>query len=108
MVEEWFDQELWNDNFEDFDDEDLLEIIEEATEDIKLLIQSLHSDEPDVIAKSAHKIISVCGNFGFLHCASLAAGVEQKSKAGTLINDEKQRLIEMTERVISELHERTQ
>ena len=103
MTDKWFDQDFWDDNFDDFDDQDLQEILEEATADLAILIHGLRSDDHVVIAKNAHKIVSVCGNFGYLQCATLAANVEQQVKEGRLADEANKLLIEMVERVTSEL-----
>ena len=64
MAEPWFDQEFWDDNFGDFDQEDLEEMTEAVT-DIELLA-GLSSDDLDVVAKNAHKssphveILGIC------------------------------------------------
>ena len=103
MAEKWFDQEFWEDNFGDFDDEDLQEILEEAVKDIADLLHGLQSINCEVIAKNAHKIVSACGNFGYLECAELAANIEQQAKAGNLDDSEKNLLIDMVQRVVAEL-----
>ena len=103
MVEMWFDQEFWDDNFGDFDEEDLQEILEEAASDISKLVSAVRSSDNEVIAKSAHKIISACGNFGYLQCAALAAEIEQKAKEKNVDDGAKKNLIDMVERVIEEL-----
>ena len=103
MAEPWFDQEFWDDNFGDFDQEDLEEILTEAVTDIEELLAGLLSDDLDVIAKNAHKIGSACGNFGYLQCAELAAHVEQKAKTRELSEEDNNRLIDMVERVVTDL-----
>ena len=103
MAEPWFDQEFWDDNFGDFDQEDLEEILTEAVTDIEALLAGLSSDDLDVVAKNAHKIVSACGNFGYLQCAELAAHVEQKAKARELSEEDNNRLIGMVERVVADL-----
>ena len=103
MGEPWFDQEFWDDNFGDFDQEDLEEILTEAVTDIEDLLAGLSSDDLDVVAKNAHKIVSACGNFGYLQCAELAAYVEQKAKIRELSEEDNNRLIDMVERVVTDL-----
>lgn len=103
MAEPWFDQEFWDDNFGDFDQEDLKEILTEAVTDIEELLAGLSSDDLDVVAKNAHKIVSACGNFGYLQCAELAAHVEQKAKIRELSEEDNNRLINMVERVVTDL-----
>ena len=103
MAEPWFDQEFWDDNFGDFDQEDLEEILTEAVTDIEELLAGLLSDDLDVVAKNAHKIVSACGNFGYLQCAELAAYVEQKAKTRELSEEDSNRLIDMVERVVTDL-----
>ena len=103
MAEPWFDQEFWDDNFGDFDQEDLEEILTEAVTDIEALLAGLSSDDLDVVAKNAHKIVSACGNFGYLQCAELAAYVEQKAKTRELSEEDSNRLIDMVERVVTDL-----
>ncbi len=103
MAEPWFDQEFWDDNFGDFDQEDLEEILTEAVTDIEELLARLLSDDLDVVAKNAHKIVSACGNFGYLQCAELAAYVEQKAKTRELSEEDSNRLIDMVERVVTDL-----
>ena len=103
MAEDWFDQELWDDNFGDFDNEDLREIIDEAVIDIADLAQGLQSSDWEQVAKNAHKIVSSCGNFGYVQCASLAANIEQQAKAKSIVEDEKELLISKVEQVIQEL-----
>ena len=103
MAEPWFDQEFWDDNFGDFDQDDLEEILAEAVTDIEVLLAGLSSDDLDVVAKNAHKIVSVCGNFGYLQCAELAAHVEQKAKIRELSEEDNNRLIDMVERVVTDL-----
>ena len=103
MAEPWFDQEFWDDNFGDFDQEDLEEILTEAVTDIEELLAGLSSDDLDVVAKNAHKIVSACGNFGYLQCAELAAHVEQKAKTRELSEEDNNRLIDMVERVVTDL-----
>ena len=103
MAEPWFDQEFWDDNFGDFDQEDLEEILTEAVTDIEALLAGLSSDDLDVVAKNAHKIVSACGNFGYLQCAELAAHVEQKAKTRELSEEDNNRLIDMVERVVTDL-----
>ena len=103
MAEPWFDQEFWDDNFGDFDQDDLEEILTEAVTDIEVLLAGLSSDTLDVVAKNAHKIVSACGNFGYLQCAELAAHVEQKAKIRELSEEDNNRLIEMVERVVTDL-----
>ncbi len=102
-AEPWFDQEFWDDNFGDFDQEDLEEILTEAVTDIEELLAGLLSDDLDVVAKNAHKIVSACGNFGYLQCAELAAYVEQKAKTRELSEEDSNRLIDMVERVVTDL-----
>ena len=102
-AEPWFDQEFWDDNFGDFDQEDLEEILTEAVTDIEALLAGLSSDDLDVVAKNAHKIVSACGNFGYLQCAELAAHVEQKAKTRELSEEDNNRLIDMVERVLTDL-----
>lgn len=102
-AEPWFDQEFWDDNFGDFDQEDLEEILTEAVTDIEALLAGLLSDDLDVVAKNAHKIVSACGNFGYLQCAELAAHVEQKAKTRELSEEDNNRLIDMVERVVTDL-----
>lgn len=102
-AEPWFDQEFWDDNFGDFDQEDLEEILTEAVTDIEALLAGLSSDDLDVVAKNAHKIVSACGNFGYLQCAELAAHVEQKAKTRELSEEDNNRLIDMVERVVTDL-----
>ena len=106
MAEDWFDQELWDDNFGDFDNEDLREIIDEAVIDIADLAQGLQSSDWEQVAKNAHKIVSSCGNFGYVQCASLAANIEQQAKAKSIVEDEKERLIRNVEQVIQELEKK--
>lgn len=106
MAETWFDQEFWDDNFGDFDDEDLQEILEESVLDIEVLLNAIRFSDKEAIAKNAHKIISACGNFGFLQCAAVAADIEQKAIAGNIEESEKKHLIEMVERVIEELKDK--
>lgn len=103
MAEPWFDQEFWDDNFGDFDQDDLEEILTEAVTDIEMLLAGLSSDDLDVVAKNAHKIVSACGNFGYLQCAELAAHVEQKSKIRELSEEDNNCLIDMVERVVTDL-----
>jgi len=103
MAEPWFDQEFWDDNFGDFDQEDLEEILTEAVTDIEVLLAGLSSDDLDVVAKNAHKIVSACGNFGYLQCAELAAHVEQEAKIRELSEEDNNRLIDMVERVVTDL-----
>ena len=103
MAEPWFDQEFWDDNFGDFDQDDLEEILTEAVTDIEMLLAGLSSDDLDVVAKNAHKIVSACGNFGYLQCAELAAHVEQKAKIRELSEEDNNCLIEMVERVVTDL-----
>ena len=103
MAEPWFDQEFWDDNFGDFDQEDLEEILTEAVTDIEELLAGLLSDDLDVVAKNAHKIVSACGNFGYLQCAELAAHVEQKAKIRELSEEDNNCLIDMVERVVTDL-----
>lgn len=103
MAEPWFDQEFWDDNFGDFDQDDLEEILTEAVTDIEMLLAGLSSDDLDVVAKNAHKIVSACGNFGYLQCAELAAHVEQKAKIRELSEEENNCLIDMVERVVTDL-----
>ena len=103
MAEPWFDQEFWDDNFGDFDQEDLEEILTEAVTDIEELLTGLSSDDLDVVAKNAHKIVSACGNFGYLQCAELAAHIEQKAKTRELSEEDNNRLIDMVERVVTDL-----
>jgi HPt (histidine-containing phosphotransfer) domain-containing protein len=103
MAELWFDQDFWDDNFGDFDKEDLDEILMEAVADIEELLTGLLSNDLDVIAKNAHKIVSACGNFGYLQCAELAAYVEQKAKLRELSEEDNSRLIDMVERVVTDL-----
>jgi|TARA_X000000950_G_scaffold264045_1_gene336892 HPt (histidine-containing phosphotransfer) domain-containing protein len=103
MAEPWFDQEFWDDNFGDFDQDDLEEILTEAVTDIEMLLAGLSSDDLDVVAKNAHKIVSACGNFGYLQCAELAAHVEQKAKIRELSEEDNNCLIDMVERVVTDL-----
>lgn len=103
MAEPWFDQEFWDDNFGDFDQDDLEEILTEAVTDIEMLLAELSSDDLDVVAKNAHKIVSACGNFGYLQCAELAAHVEQKAKIRELSEEDNNCLIDMVERVVTDL-----
>ena len=103
MAEPWFDQEFWDDNFGDFDQDDLEEILTEAVTDIEMLLAGLSSDDLDVVAKKAHKIVSACGNFGYLQCAELAAHVEQKAKIRELSEEDNNCLIDMVERVVTDL-----
>jgi|TARA_E500000178_G_C16960841_1_gene725946 HPt (histidine-containing phosphotransfer) domain-containing protein len=103
MAEPWFDQDFWDDNFGDFDQEDLDEILVEAVTDIEDLLAGVLSDDLDLIAKNAHKIVSTCGNFGYLQCAELAAHVEQKAKIRDLSEEDKNRLIDMIQRVVADL-----
>lgn len=103
MAEPWFDQEFWDDNFGDFDQDDLEEILTEAVTDIEMLLAGLSSDDLDVVAKNAHKIVSACGNFGYLQCAELAAHVEQKAKIRELSEEDNNCLIDMVERVVADL-----
>ena len=103
MTEDWFDEELWEDNFGDFDNEDLREIIDEAVTDIADLVQGLRSSDSEQVAKNSHKVVSTCGNFGYVQCAALAANIEQQAKMGSIVNEEKELLIGMVERVIEEL-----
>ena len=103
MAEPWFDQDFWDDNFGDFDEEDLEEILTEAVTDIEDLLAGLLSGDPDLTAKNAHKIVSTCGNFGYLQCAELAAHVEQKAKARDLSEEDKNWLIGMVKRVVADL-----
>ena len=103
MAEPWFDQEFWDDNFGDFDQDDLEEILTEAVTDIEMLLAGLSSDDLDVVAKNAHKIVSACGNFGYLQCAELAAHVEQKAKIRELSEEYNNCLIDMVERVVTDL-----
>ena len=103
MAEPWFDQEFWDDNFGDFDQDDLEEILTEAVTDIEMLLDGLSSDDLDVVAKNAHKIVSACGNFGYLQCAELAAHVEQKAKIRELSEADNNCLIDMVERVVTDL-----
>tara|TARA_Y200000002_G_scaffold332602_1_gene298454 strand:- start:2030 stop:2356 length:327 start_codon:yes stop_codon:yes gene_type:complete len=103
LTEDWFDEELWDDNFGDFDNEDLREIIDEAVTDIADLVQGLRSSDSEQVAKNSHKVVSTCGNFGYVQCAALAANIEQQAKMGSIVNEEKELLIGMVERVIEEL-----
>ena len=103
MTEDWFDEELWDDKFGDFDNEDLREIIDEAVTDIADLVQGLRSSDSEQVAKNSHKVVSTCGNFGYVQCAALAANIEQQAKMGSIVNEEKELLIGMVERVIEEL-----
>ena len=103
MAEPWFDKDFWDDNFGDFDQEDLAEILMEAITDIADLLTGLRSDDLDLIAKNAHKIVSACGNFGYLPCAELAAHVEQKAKIRDLSEEDNNHLIDMVERVVADL-----
>ncbi len=103
MTEDWFDEELWDDNFGDFDNEDLREIIDEAVTDIADLVQGLWSSDCEQVAKNSHKVVSTCGNFGYVQCAALAANIEQQAKVGSIVEGEKELLIGMVERVIEEL-----
>ena len=103
MAEPWFDQEFWDDNFGDFDQEDLDEILEESITDIAGLLNGIRSGDDGLVAKNAHKIVSACGNFGYLQCAEIAANIEQKAKAGDLSENERVRLVDMIERVIADL-----
>ena len=94
---------MWDDNFGDFDNEDLREIIDEAVTDIADLVQGLRSSDSEQVAKNSHKVVSTCGNFGYVQCAALAANIEQQAKMGSIVNEEKELLIGMVERVIEEL-----
>ena len=94
---------MWDDNFGDFDNEDLREIIDEAVTDIADLVQGLRSSDSEQVAKNSHKVVSTCGNFGYVQCAALAANIEQQAKMGPIVNEEKELLIGMVERVIEEL-----
>ena len=61
LTEDRLDEELWDDNFGDFDNEDLREIIDEVT-DIADLVQGLRSSDCEQVAKNSHKVVSTCGN----------------------------------------------